>query len=179
MNLLIHASGYLLSPWQGSELTEMRIAQREDESIKLGKVPDCTWEPSTKDFMAAGRASGGSSAAPNVAGMIEVIGDQKVESIKELRIIEELRIIGHSNRKVFSLAGSIRCDNVYFDIEPAIIGDSQTFKAAIPKCRDVQDRLTRDAKVILLGCHGGSGTQDLLDLLGHAFLRTVAASRTK
>jgi hypothetical protein len=100
--------------------------------------------------------------------MIKVIGSQSVESI------EELRIIGHSNSQVFALGGTIKCDDVWFDKEPAIIGDSSTFNAAISKCRDVQDRLTRDAQVILLGCHGGSGSQGLLDLLSHAFLRKAA-----
>src|SRR6516165_11346788 len=160
MKLLIHSGGYLLSPWRANELTEIRTAR--------GEVHDCHWSPSTTDFLAAGRTSGGSSPAADVAAMIQVIGNQGAESI------EELRIIGHANSKVFSLAGSIRCDDVYFVNEPAIIGDSPTFKAAIPKCRDVQDRLTKDAKVILLGCNGGSGTQDLLDLVGHALLRPVA-----
>ena len=160
MKLLIHAGGYLLSPWRGNEITEIRTTR--------GEVSNCKWSPTTGDFKAAGTASGGSFGAATVAKMIEVIGDQAVESI------EELRIIGHSNSTVFALGGTTRCDDVYFDSEPATIGNSQTFKSAIPKCRAVQDRLTRDAKVILLGCNGGSGSQELLSLLSHAFLRTAA-----
>jgi hypothetical protein len=165
MRLLIHAGGYQVSPWSGNEMTEIRTTR--------GEVSGCEWAPTNPDFLAAGSASGGSLAAADVARMIQVIGDQAVESI------EELRIIGHSNSEVFALGGSTRCDDVHFTSEPAIIGDSPTFKAAIPRCRAVQDRLTRDAKVILLGCNGGSGSQELLSLLSHAFLRTAAGFKEK
>jgi hypothetical protein len=162
--LLIHASGYLRSPWQNNELTEIRTA--------AGLVANCKWSPSTADFAAVGVGSRGSSAADSVAAMLKVIENQAVESI------EELRIVGHANSDMLSLAGTIVCDNVIFDQEPALIGDSSTFKAAISKCRDVQDRFTSDAKVILMGCEGGStkgsGSAALLGLLSHAFLRTAA-----
>ncbi|MBM4077109.1 MAG: hypothetical protein FJ267_15875, partial [Planctomycetes bacterium] len=164
MKLLIHAGGYMHTPWLGNEIKEIRTM--------AGLIPDCHWSPSTPDFAAVGVGSlTGSTAAASVASMLSVIEKHAVESI------EELRIIGHSNKTVFSLAGTTRCDDVYFDMEPAIIGDSSTFQAAIPKCRELQDRFAADAKVILMGCNGGSttgsGSAELLSLLSHAFLRTA------
>jgi hypothetical protein len=88
--LLIHSGGYLLglSPWRHNETKKIQT--------EWGEVPNCTF---TTDFAASGRSSGGSSEASDIAGMINVIGNQAVESI------EELRIIGHSNDKVFALPG--------------------------------------------------------------------------
>jgi hypothetical protein len=170
MKLLIHAGGYVQSPWRGDEMKEIRTTRGEVEYIpaKGETAKKCKWAPTTVDFAAAGVGSGtGSSSASNVAEMLKVIAAQKVESI------EELRVIGHGNGRALALAGTTKCDDVYFDVEPALLGDFDTFNAAIPKCREVQDRFTRDAKVILMGCNGGSGSQELLARLSHAFLRTV------
>jgi hypothetical protein len=167
MKLLIHAGGYLLSPWRGNELNEIRVVRGEFRNAQR-QIVACKWSPGTVDFAAAGVTSGGSSAAGDVAAMIQVIGSQAVESI------EELRIIGHANKDVFSLAGDIRCDDVYFVNDAALIGDYPAFIAAVPKLRAVQDRFARDAKVILMGCNAGSGAEALLRVVSHAFLRTAA-----
>lgn len=167
MKLLIHSGGYLLSPWRGNELNEIRVVRGEFRNAQR-QIVACKWSPGTVDFAAAGVTSGGSSAAGDVAAMINVISSQAVESI------EELRIIGHANKDVFSLAGDIRCDDVYFVNDAALIGDFPAFVAAIPKIRAVQDRFARDAKVILMGCNAGSGAEALLQLVSHAFLRTAA-----
>jgi hypothetical protein len=164
MKLLIHASGYLMSPWMHDERAEIRCVL----DPRCGGDTSSHWSPATKDFAAAGVSSGGSSPAANVAELLKVIEGQQQESI------EELRLIGHANSTVFALGGEIKKDDVYFTKEEAVIGDSPTFQAAVPKFRKLQDRLTANAKVILLGCNGGSGNKDLLTLLSHAFLRTAA-----
>lgn len=173
MKLLIHAGGYVQSPWRNDERKEIRTARGEVTFQNAKKESaTCEWTPTSVDFAAAGIGSGtGSSAASTVAGMLKVIAAQPVESI------EELRVIGHGNGQALALAGTATCDNVNFDVEPAVLGDSATFNAAIPECRTVQDRFTRDAKVILMGCNGGSGSGELLSRLSHAFLRRVEGFR--
>ena len=166
MKLLIHAGGYVLSPWRGNELQEIRAFRKEFRDAK-GQIVPCKWSPGTADFAAAGITSGGSSAASDVAAMIKVIGSQGVESI------DELGIIGHANQDVLALSGTIKCDDVHFTNNAALIGDLPVFIAAIGQIRAVQDRLARDAKVILMGCNAGSGGEALLRVVSHAFLRTA------
>jgi hypothetical protein len=163
MKLLVHASGYLLTAWKNDQ-QEIRCTLNP----RCGGTPNCHWSPSSKDFAAVGLASGGSSPAASIDDLLKVISQQGVESI------EELRILGHANETVFSLAGEIKNDDVYFNQEKALIGPSQTFEKAMPKFRELQDRFTANAKVILLGCNAGSGKEALMSLVSHAFLRTVA-----
>jgi hypothetical protein len=162
MKLLVHASGYQAVP----------PYRNEQQEILCTVHPRCGgikrhWSASSADFKAAGDASGGSSPAGTIDELLGVIQKQAIESI------EELRIIAHANEKMFCLAGEVRPDDVYFTKEEAWIGPSNTFKGAITKFHDLQDRFTADARIVLGGCNAGSGTDAVLSIASHAFLRKV------
>jgi hypothetical protein len=163
MKLLVHASGYRNVPAFTSDQQEIRWVL----DSRCGGVPN-HWSPSSKDFAAAGASSGGSSPAASIEELLRVIRQQTVESL------EELRIIGHANESWFVLAGEIHTDDVYFTQPNALIGQSDAFKAAMPQFRDLQDRFTADARIVLLGCNAGSGNDAIMSIVSHAFLRKVA-----
>jgi hypothetical protein len=166
MKLLVHASGYTVTFWHHNEREEIRSIVHP----RCGGTSDTRhWSPSTTDFAAVGRQSGGSSPAATLDELLGVISGQGVESI------DELRILGHANSAVFSLAGEVRVDDVYFTRDESVIGDLDPFRKAMPKFRDLQDRFKADAQVVLLGCNsGGTGNPQLLSLVSHAFLRKAA-----
>lgn len=162
MKLLVHASGYLPVP----------PYRNEQHEILCTVHPRCGgitrhWSAAKIDFAAAGAASGGSSPAGSIDDLLSVIQKQAIESI------EELRIIAHANDKMFCLAGEVRPDDVYFTKEDAWIGPSKAFQARISDFHDVQDRFTADAKIVLAGCNAGSGTDDVMSTVSHAFLRSA------
>ena len=163
MKLLVHASGYVEAPWK-TDAAEIRTSL----DPQCGGTSGIKWSPSSKDFAVVGSNSGGSSPAKSIDELLNLISQQGVESI------EELRILGHANNTVLSLAGKIVKDNVDFAPEAAFIGPSDTFTKAIPKFRDLQDRFSAGAKVILMGCNSGSGSDALLSLLSTTFLRAAA-----
>ena len=164
MKLLVHASGYKTVPAYASDHQEIMAMQPKE----CGGSPNVHWSPASKDFAAVGVSSGGSSPAASIDDLLNVISQQGVETI------EELRIIGHANAENFVLAGEVRRDDVYFTQDNALIGpSSDAFKAALPRCRDLQDRFARDAKIVLLGCNAGSGKDAIMSIVSHAFLRTV------
>lgn len=167
MKLLVHASGYKAVPaWTGD---------RQEILCTLpppcGGDGKCIWSPDSRDFAATGISSGGSTGAATIAELLAAITQQKPESI------DELRILGHANADVFSLAGEVKRDDVVFTKPDALIGPpiafSDAFSKAIPSFRAVQDRFAANAKVILLGCHAGSGNEGILRICSEAFLRTV------
>jgi hypothetical protein len=173
MKLLIHASGYKLTPWKSDQ---QEILATLDP--KCGGNTKVNWAPSSRDFAAVGHNSGGSLPAASIDELLKVISQQSIESI------EELRILGHaSNDWGLYLAGDIKNDTVYFDNhDDASIGDldaDDPFRKAMPKFRELQDRFTADAKVVLMGCHSGGvggvvgGLGAVVSLVSHAFLRTV------
>jgi hypothetical protein len=161
LKLLVHASGYT---------TVYATDQQEITAVlhqKCGGNPKWHWSPSSKDFAAAGIASGGSKPAGSVDELLNVIRAQAVESI------EELRIIAHANEQMFVLAGEVKHDDVYFTKENAWIGPSPAFTSATPQFRDLQDRFTAEARIVLLGCNAGSGKEAVMATISHAFLRKV------
>jgi hypothetical protein len=162
MKLLVYASGYIQTPWKNDQ---QEIRCKNDP--RCGGDKDCHWSPSSKDFAAVANASGGGSPAKSIDELVKVISQQAVDSI------EELRIIGHANDQVLALAGEIKRDDVYFTQPQSYIGPSSQFEAAMPQFRNLQDRFTANAQVILLGCNSGSGKQTILSIVSHAFLRTV------
>jgi hypothetical protein len=161
MKLLIHGSGF------------PRPFRNDPEELRCGKPaelrgnPKCNWSPSSIDWQALGQKSGGSTAAADIAGLLAAIRAQRVESI------EELRIIGHSNGSFLALGGTIAPDKVVFS-EDAMMGSSQTFLTAKPMFRQLQDRFKADARIVLAGCGSGGVDSDLLEMVSHIFLRTVA-----
>jgi hypothetical protein len=162
MKLLVHASGYQAVP----------PYRNEQQEILCTVHPRCGgikrhWAAANIDFAAAGSASGGSSPAGSIDELLDVIQKQAIESI------EELRLIAHANDKMFCLAGEVRPDDVYFTKEDAWIGPSQKFKDSISKFHDLQDRFTSDARIVLAGCNAASGTDDVMSIVSHAFLRKV------
>jgi len=163
MKLLVHASGYRTVPPYANDQQEIRCVLHP----RCGGTPNRHWSGSSVDFAAAGTASGGSSPAASIDELLNVIRQQNVESI------EELRIIAHANDKMFVLAGEVRPDDVWFIKEDAWIGPSDAFQAAMPKFRDLQDRFTADARVVLAGCNAGSGIDAVMSTVSHAFLRKV------
>ncbi|HEX2887322.1 hypothetical protein [Vineibacter terrae] len=163
MKLLVHASGYrTVPPWTNDQ---QEISCTLDP--RCGGIAACHWSPASRDFAAVGTRSGGSSAAATIDELLAVITGQNPESI------EELRILGHANDQVFSLAGDVKRDDVYFTDDKALIGPFPEFKNAVPRFQAVQDRFTADAKVVLMGCNAGSGKEDVMKIVSHAFLRTV------
>ncbi len=163
MRLLIHANGYNVVPWK-TQQAEIRTVQH----LRCGGTPNIHWAPSNVDFAAVGKAAGTSAPAATLDELVAAITRQPVGSI------EELRIVGHANDTVFALGGEVRADDVYFTKPNSHIGDTPEFNAVAPKLRALQDRFTANAKVILMGCHAGSGKAELLKIVSHAFLRTVA-----
>ncbi|TWT13736.1 hypothetical protein [Reyranella sp. CPCC 100927] len=169
MKLLIHASGYTVVPPWANDRQEISCTL----DTKCGGIANCHWSPANRDFAAAGVRSGGSTGAGTVKELLDVIAKQAVESI------EELRILGHANDKVFSLAGDVKRDDVYFSNDQAWIGPFPAFESAIPQFKELQDRFTADAKIILMGCNAGSGNTDVMKVVSHAFLRTVQGFKNK
>jgi len=162
MKLMVHASGYQpIPPYRNEQQEILGVVHPRCGGIKRH------WAASSIDFAAAGTASGGSSPAGSIDELLGVIQKQAIESI------EELRIIAHANDKMFCLAGEVRLDDVYFTKEDAWIGPSDRFKSALSKFRDVQDRFTSDARIVLAGCNAGSGTDEVMSIVSHAFLRKV------
>jgi hypothetical protein len=161
MRLLVHGSGFT------------RPFTNDPEELRCGKPsevrgnPQCHWSPSTDDWAALGVSSGGSRPAATIDELVTVLTGQGVETI------DELRIIGHSNKDFLALGGDITLDNVTFK-EPAMIGYSATFQNAVPKLRKLQDRFTADARVVLAGCGSGGVGSSLLDLMSNTILRDVA-----
>ncbi len=147
MKLLVHASGYrTVPPWTSDQ---QEISCTLDP--RCGGIAACHWSPASRDFAAVGTRSGGSSAAATIDELLAVITGQNPESI------EELRILGHANDQVFSLAGDVKRDDVYFTDDKALIGPFPEFKSAVPRFQAVQDRFTADAKIVLMGCNAGTG----------------------
>jgi hypothetical protein len=163
MKLLVHASGYRTVPPFANARQEIMRAQHP----RCGGNPKHHWSAASVDFAAAGKASGGSSPAASIAELLNVIRQQALESI------EELRIIAHGNEENFVLAGEVRPDDEYFTKDDALIGPSDAFKAAMPQFRDLQDRFTADARIVLAGCNAGSGNEEVMSIASHAFLRPV------
>ncbi len=163
MKLLVHASGYRTVPPFVNDLQEISRALHP----RCGGNAKHHWSASSVDFAAAGNASGGSTPAATIVELLNVIRQQSLESI------EELRIIAHANDRMFVLAGEVRPDDVYFTQENAWIGPSDAFKAALPQFQDLQDRFTEDARIVLAGCNAGSGTDAVMAIVSHAFLRKV------
>lgn len=159
--LLVHGSGFA------------RPFKTDPEELRCGKPaavrgnPNCHWSPSTLDWEALGRTSGGSTAAATVDELIKVIASQGIETV------DELRIIGHSNGQFLALGGGIKLDQVEFD-EAAMIGSSKTFLTAAPKIRALQDRFKAEGRIVLAGCGSGGIGSNLLDLVSNTLLRTVA-----
>src|SRR5262249_45179829 len=87
--------------------------------------------------------------------------------------IDELRIIGHSNGDFLALAGTIEQDKVVFS-EPAMIGDSLSFRNLRSAFRQMQNRFKADARIVLAGCGSGGVGSALLAFASHTFLRTVS-----
>jgi hypothetical protein len=161
MKLLVHGSGF------------RRPYRNHPEELRCGKPkevrgnPDCNWFPSSLDWDSLGRSSGGSTPVGTIADLLAVIRAQSPDSI------EELRIIGHANGKFIAFAGTTLPDKIVFT-ENAMIGDSATFISARSGFRSVQDRFRADGRVVLAGCGSGGVGSDLLDLVSHTLLRTVA-----
>jgi hypothetical protein len=161
MRLLVHGSGF------------PRPFRTDPEELRCGKPaalrgnPNCNWSPSSVDWQTLGQKSGGSSGAANINELVTLIRGQQIESI------EELRIVGHSNGSFLALGGTIEQDNVTFS-EMAMIGSSQTFLSAKPSLRQLQDRFTSDARIVLAGCGSGGVGSALMELVSHVFLRRVA-----
>ena len=161
MRMLVHGSGFK-RPFT-SDPEELRCGK----PIEVRGNPKCEWSPSSEDWSWLGRSSGGSTAAATIDELVTAISNQGIESI------EELRIIGHSNKDFLALGGDITLNNVTFK-EPAMIGHSATFQTAAPKLRKLQDRFTADARVVLAGCGSGGVGSSLLDLMSNTILRDVA-----
>ena len=161
MKLLVHGSGF------------RRPYRTDPEELRCGKPrevrgnPDCTWFPSSLDWEWLGRSSRGSSPVGTIADLLAVIRAQPPDSI------EELRIIGHSNGNFLAVAGTTLPDKVIF-AENAMIGDSATFNTARSAFRSAQDRFRADGRVVLAGCGSGGIGSNLLELVSHTVLRTVA-----
>jgi hypothetical protein len=165
--LLIHAGGYKLTPWKTDHQEIATVLHK-----RCGGTPDIHWAPTTRDFAAAGTTSGGSTAAATLDELLKVIRSKDPESI------EELRIIGHANKDGLYLSGEVRPDDVYFTQEDSGLAETPTFRKALPKFRELQDRFARDAQVVLLACNSGTGG-DLLKLMSEAFLRPAAGFKSE
>ena len=161
MRLLIHGSGFQ-RPFR-NDTEEVRCGRPR----ALGGNPDCHWSPSSLDWEALGRLSGGSTGVATVSQLLDVVRAQPVESI------EELRIVGHSNGKFLALAGTITADEVRFT-ENAMIGDSASFVSLRSAFRTLQNRFRADGRVVLAGCGSGGVDSNLLEMASHTFLRVVA-----
>ena len=163
MKLLIHGSGFEQPvAFRNNEPAELRCGK----PVEVRGNPACHWSPASIDWRVLGQKSGGSTACANMDELLATIRAQNVESI------EELRIIGHSNKNFLALGGTIEPDKVRFT-ESAMMGNSQTFLTAQPMLRQTQDRFTSDARIVLAGCGSGGIGSDLMDLVSHTFLRTV------
>jgi hypothetical protein len=170
MRLLVHGSGF------ARPFKQDKKGNHDPEELRCGKPkevrgnPDGHWSPSTIDWEALGKSSGGSSPAATVNDLLNVLSGQGVETV------DELRIIGHSNGPFLALGGVIQPYDpkapVKFD-EPTMLGSSATFLAAAPRFRQLQNRLKPDAKIVLAGCGSGGVNSDLLELISTTMLRTV------
>lgn len=165
MRLLVHGSGFK-SPFPDT-MTEIRCSQ----PANIGGNPNCTWSPSNPDMETLGRTSGGSTPAANLTALADVIEQQPVGSI------DELRILGHSSNEFFALGGTIVTNDpnivVRFD-ETAMMGQSRTFLGLQSRFHRLRDRFAEKGKVTLAGCGSGGTNAALLDLVSRTFLVCVA-----
>src|SRR5205814_2944828 len=90
---------------------------------------------------------------------------------------DELRILGHSSEDFFALGGTIVTNDpsivVKFN-EPAMIGESLTFRSLQPRFRRARDRFAEKGKITLAGCGSGGTNAKLLELVSRTFLVCVA-----
>jgi hypothetical protein len=161
MKLLVHGSGFA------------RRYRTDPEELRCGKPaevrgnPNCVWFPATIDWEWLGRSSGGSKPARTMQDLLTIVSAQPPDSI------EELRIIGHSNGKFLALGGTTLADKIQFAPE-TMIGNTATFIAVRSAFRNLQNRFRADGRVVLAGCGSGGVDSDLLELVSHTVVRTVA-----
>jgi Domain of unknown function (DUF4157) len=128
--------------------------------IASGNKKPSEWHPATPDMAATAAGSGGGESVATLDDLLK-----KIEA-KAPGSITRLNLIGHSNRSVFSLGGTITKDNVEFFPNAALyadtLADNKTRIAAL------RDRFASGAKIVLYSCDAGSG-QALLDAIGEAF----------
>jgi hypothetical protein len=178
--VLVFGSGFPRCTTFTSEADELRCGMPAED----GGRPNCEWFPSSVDLGTLCGKSGGGLGAANVTELLDIITNQPVDSI------EELRIVGHSNDKVFALGGQVVCEgrrdrqgrpvpsdptqpNIYFS-EPSLIGPSQTFLSAEPRIHKLINRFKFGAQITLAGCGSGGTGSTLLDLVSTTFRLKVA-----
>lgn len=154
-NLLVHSSGY---PRPSSFLTDAD----EMQCVR----PSCKWSPSSLDFAAMGANSGGSEGVGTVAGLKSLLENQPKASIKELRLI------GHSDDRMFSFGGTITRDEVFFTAA-ACLRNSDAFQAEVKGFQRLADRFAMGGKITLLGCNSGGRAGELLNFLNESFFVPV------
>jgi hypothetical protein len=123
------------------------------------------WSPSSRDFEATAKNSGGGTGVGTLDDIIAEIGKKKVGSI------DELGIIAHANASFFSLSGSVltsgpNLPNVTFS--KAGMVDAAGLQNKQSKIDAVKDRFAKGAQIVLYGCHAGLDDA-LLQALAKAF----------
>jgi hypothetical protein len=110
------------------------------------------WSPSSVDFAAAAKNSGGGTGVGTLDEIIDEIGKKSAGSI------DELGIIAHANQNFFSLSGTVLSNgpnlpNVTFSKTGMV--DADRLKDRKSKIDAVQDRFAKGARIVLYGCHSG------------------------
>jgi hypothetical protein len=114
-----------------------------------------SWFPTNDDFRATARFSGGAGEAATFKELIELIGKEKVNSIKDLGLI------GHANENAFALGGRVVGNGMIFS-EPGLLYDG-SITDNLEAIKKVRDRFTRgpDTSITIFACDAGAGTRFL------------------
>src|SRR3954454_17314647 len=131
---------------------------------EVALVKAAKWSPSSRDFEATAKNSGGGTGVGTLDDIIAEIGKKPVGSI------DELGIIAHSNASYFSLSGTVltsgpNLPNVTFT--QAGMVDAAGLQGKQTKIDAVKDRFAKNAQVVLYACHAG---------LDHALIQAMAKS---
>ena len=121
---------------------------------------NCEWFPSTDDFKAAAKRSGGGTGKKSVKGLLDFIDGKAAGSI------EKLGLLGHANSQAFALGGKILADDVEFAKDATLY--SKALKDNKTRIAGLRDRFKDKSEIILYGCNAGVDST-FLDTLGDAF----------
>jgi hypothetical protein len=134
----------------------------KDDSAETLSAEADTWYPASIDFKATATNSGGGDAIKSFDALLTWIGKKSAGSITELGLI------GHANSSNFGLSGTITTNpkDVTFTADGLI--NSGTLSTKMSKIMSVRDRFAANAKIILYGCHAGTG-KSLLEDISNAF----------
>jgi hypothetical protein len=118
------------------------------------------WLPTTIDFRATAKGSGGAEEAASFDGLLKLIAK------KEKRAIKDLGLIGHANIHTFALSGKVQGDSVVFGTEGMIT--TASLKARLDQIKGVRDRFVSGATITYYACNAGTAPA-LLEETSNAF----------